>query len=42
MIKIVKLKDIASKIGSGSTPTGGNESYKDSGITLIRSMRIRG
>lgn len=40
MIKIVKLKDIASKIGSGSTPTGGNESYKDSGITLIRSMNV--
>jgi type I restriction enzyme S subunit len=37
---ISPLKDYTIKIGSGSTPTGGNESYKKSGITLIRSMNV--
>ena len=40
MIQILKFKEITTKIGSGSTPTGGNESYKDSGISLIRSMNV--
>ena len=40
MIKIHCLKDITTKIGSGSTPSGGNESYKTSGISLIRSMNV--
>jgi len=40
MIEIFDLKDITTKIGSGSTPTGGNESYKTSGISLIRSMNV--
>jgi type I restriction enzyme S subunit len=40
MIEVLQLKDIATKIGSGSTPTGGNESYKTSGISLIRSMNV--
>lgn len=35
-----KLKDLTSKIGSGSTPRGGKEAYKTKGITLIRSMNI--
>ena len=35
-----KLKSITSKIGSGSTPTGGDVSYKKEGISLIRSMNI--
>lgn len=35
-----KLRDITSKIGSGATPRGGKESYKDSGITLIRSLNV--
>lgn len=35
-----KLKEITSKIGSGATPTGGENSYKTSGITLIRSQNI--
>jgi type I restriction enzyme S subunit len=35
-----KLKDLATKIGSGSTPSGGKESYKESGVPLIRSMNI--
>lgn len=34
------LQDITTKIGSGSTPTGGNAAYKKSGISLIRSMNV--
>jgi type I restriction enzyme, S subunit len=37
---IKSCKDVTTKIGSGSTPTGGNESYKDSGISLIRSLNV--
>jgi len=36
----IKLKKIASKIGSGATPTGGKESYKTEGISLIRSLNV--
>lgn len=35
-----KLKDICEKIGSGSTPRGGRESYCEEGISLIRSQNI--
>lgn len=35
-----KLKDITTKIGSGATPRGGRNSYKESGIPLIRSMNV--
>lgn len=35
-----KLGDITSKIGSGATPTGGENSYKSEGITLIRSQNV--
>jgi len=38
--KEVLLKDITSKIGSGATPRGGKESYKDDGIALIRSQNV--
>lgn len=38
--KIVKLKDLTSKIGSGATPTGGKEAYQDEGISLIRSLNV--
>ena len=34
------LKEITAKIGSGSTPRGGESAYKESGITLIRSQNI--
>jgi type I restriction enzyme S subunit len=34
------LKNMTSKIGSGSTPRGGKESYKTEGISLIRSMNV--
>lgn len=33
-------KSISSKIGSGATPKGGNLSYKEEGISLIRSMNV--
>jgi type I restriction enzyme S subunit len=35
-----KLKDITTKIGSGSTPTGGSGAYKAEGISLIRSQNV--
>jgi len=38
--KNVSLKNITSKIGSGSTPRGGQKSYKTEGISLIRSMNV--
>lgn len=37
----IKLKDITTKIGSGSTPRGGQSSYLDRGeICLIRSQNV--
>ena len=38
--KVNLLKKIASKIGSGSTPRGGKEAYKERGVSLIRSMNV--
>lgn len=38
--RVEKLKNLCEKIGSGSTPTGGKESYFTSGISLIRSTNI--
>jgi restriction endonuclease S subunit len=35
-----KLIDITTKIGSGATPSGGESSYKQNGISLIRSQNI--
>ena len=35
-----KCKNILTKIGSGATPQGGSESYKEEGISLIRSMNV--
>ncbi|MDK8811616.1 hypothetical protein QP976_01205 [Corynebacterium striatum] len=34
------LKDLTTKIGSGSTPRGGKSAYIDSGIPIIRSQNI--
>ena len=34
------LGDLCIKIGSGATPRGGNESYKQSGIAFVRSMNV--
>lgn len=36
----IKLKEIVLKIGSGATPRGGGNSYKETGIPLIRSQNI--
>ena len=38
--KEYKLKDLTAKIGSGATPTGGDNSYKAVGVSLIRSQNI--
>lgn len=35
-----KLKALTTKIGSGATPRGGEESYKPEGISLIRSLNV--
>jgi len=35
-----KLKEITVKIGSGATPRGGEKSYKEQGISLIRSLNV--
>ena len=34
------LGELATKIGSGSTPRGGAASYENEGITLIRSLNV--
>ena len=38
--KISKLKELASKIGSGATPRGGKEVYVNKGPALIRSQNV--
>ncbi|MBU4316895.1 MAG: restriction endonuclease subunit S [Proteobacteria bacterium] len=39
--KIIKLKDICTKIGSGATPRGGKETYLSEGpYSLIRSQNV--
>jgi type I restriction enzyme S subunit len=38
--KNFSLAKVTSKIGSGATPKGGHQSYKESGISLIRSMNV--
>ena len=35
-----KLGDVSSKVGSGATPTGGENAYKSEGISLIRSQNV--
>jgi type I restriction enzyme S subunit len=35
-----KLQPITTKIGSGATPRGGEESYKSEGVSLIRSLNV--
>lgn len=39
-MKTESLKKITSKIGSGSTPRGGQNAYKSQGISLIRSQNV--
>jgi len=38
--RVVLLKHLTTKIGSGKTPRGGSEVYVDDGIMLIRSMNV--
>jgi type I restriction enzyme S subunit len=38
--EMVKMGDITTKIGSGATPRGGKSSYKETGISLIRSLNV--
>jgi type I restriction enzyme, S subunit len=35
-----KLGCVTTKIGSGATPLGGEEAYKPTGISLIRSLNV--
>ncbi|WP_312764482.1 restriction endonuclease subunit S [Epilithonimonas sp.] len=39
-VKYYRLAEISTKIGSGSTPKGGQDNYKESGISLIRSLNV--
>jgi len=39
-LPLMKLRNITDKIGSGATPRGGKKSYKNQGITLIRSQNV--
>ena len=38
--EVKQLAKVTNKIGSGSTPRGGKESYIEEGISLIRSMNV--
>lgn len=38
--EVKKLGEVTTKIGSGATPRGGQESYKTEGISLVRSMNV--
>lgn len=38
--EVMQLQSITTKIGSGFTPRGGQESYLDHGIPLIRSLNV--
>jgi len=38
--RYIPLKTITTKVGSGATPKGGQNSYKSSGISLIRSLNV--
>ncbi|TKB78761.1 MAG: hypothetical protein E8D42_04835 [Nitrospira sp.] len=35
-----KISEVTTKVGSGSTPRGGESVYQDSGVPLIRSMNV--
>src|SRR5262245_52641837 len=38
--QVAKVGEITSKVGSGATPNGGQESYHSLGIPLIRSQNV--
>ncbi len=37
---VTTVGDLAERVGSGVTPTGGSEVYKDSGVIFIRSQNV--
>ncbi|RKH21213.1 hypothetical protein D7V77_29865 [Corallococcus sp. CA041A] len=37
----IKVAEATTKVGSGATPKGGQESYQMAGVPLIRSMNVR-
>ena len=39
-VQVRKISDFATKVGSGSTPKGGEANYKSEGVPLIRSMNV--
>ncbi len=39
-VQVRKISDFATKVGSGSTPKGGEANYKSAGVPLIRSMNV--
>ena len=39
-METIKLSSVTTKVGSGATPRGGKNAYKDSGIPLIRSQNV--
>ncbi|MDH5917741.1 restriction endonuclease subunit S [Vibrio splendidus] len=41
MSKLVTIKSITSKVGSGATPRGGSNVYEDDGISFIRSQNVQ-
>jgi type I restriction enzyme S subunit len=38
--QVLRLGDLAERVGSGVTPTGGSEVYTPSGVTFIRSQNV--
>ena len=36
----LRIKDLATKVGSGVTPKGGASVYQDNGIPLFRSQNV--
>ena len=38
--KVIRIKQLTSKIGSGKTPLGGSTVYADAGITFLRSQNV--
>jgi type I restriction enzyme S subunit len=37
---LVRLEELAAKVGSGATPKGGEATYTETGVPLIRSMNV--
>lgn len=38
--EVKTLKELTTKLGSGATPRGGNQAYKEEGVSLIRSLNV--